>query len=482
MSVNSYHPEYALNMCKWDRIQAVIDNDAQDYLRTIDPADTSRDNCLRNQQYKESAVLVNFTALTQQGLAGLVFRKPPKVKLPKQIDYIKETATVDDRSLITFSRDVIIEIITKGRAGILVDFPRSDSDLDTMDNDLTARMTLYKAEEIINWTQSRVNGKLQLTQVVLRECVQKNGADGFSWEIVTQYRVLRLVKLDGSWVYQQKLYLQNSIEETFPRDFSGNLWNEIPFTFVGADDNTPNVGKSPLYDIAILNIAHYQNSADLEESGHVVGQPTAIMKTNYDLQQFQEANPEGVRLGCRAVYNLGAEGDAKFLQVNPNQMVEMMMRHKEVQAAFIGARLISPAGGRETAEAARMRFGSSNSQLAHLTYNTDEAIKKCLAWICKFQGVAFVGVVFKLNDRFFDEGVDPQVLMQAIMLVQEKIIPRRVVQDYIREAGMVDDLTSNDELDKEIEDEMDLLELLEPASLMQNKNNNAPIADDAEEQ
>lgn len=465
MTVNTYHPEYSLAYPKWDKIVSVIDNDAQCYLRTIDPMDRSDANVLRNRQYKDDALLVNFSALTLEGLSGLIFRKSPKVKIPKKIDYIKDTATEDDKTLISFATDVVTEVIKLGRCGILVDFPRSESDLFTMDNNLTARMSLYTADKIINWTEARVNGKLQIIQVVLKECRNVNGSDGFSWVVKEQYRVLRLERTsdeDPTPIYRQHLYIENNIETTTPTDFNGEGWQNIPFTFVGAKDNTPVVSKSPIYDIVLLNVSHYKNSADLEESGHVVGQPTAIMKTNFDVAQFNEANPEGIRLGCRAVYNLGPEGDAKFLQVNPNQLVEMMMKHKEVQAAFIGARLIAPAGGRETAEAARMRFGSSNSQLAKIGYNCSQAIAQCIKWICKFEGADEKQVSYQLNDKFFDEGVDPNILMQAMLLVEDKYIPRRVVQDYLRDTGFVDDSVSNDELDDEIEGDASLSDLLLP--------------------
>jgi hypothetical protein len=457
MSVSTVHPEYSCNLPKWNKITKVINNEASEYIRTLEPQDQSRENLLRNEIYKAEAVLVNFTSLTLEGLAGLIYRKKPQIRLPKQLEYVKEDCAEDGTSLIQFSRNMIVEMIKLGRVGALVDFPRSEGDLDVIDQNLQAKLALYESKDIINWNTARVNGKLQLTLVVLEEKRQRLQDDGFSWRLETQYRVLRLVQTSPTskkYIYKQFLYTKDNEgnpEVVTPKDFNGQPWEEIPFIFAGSEKNGSKVNKSPLLDIALLNIAHYKNSADLEESGHVVGQPTLIMKFDGDADEFAKANPDGLKLGCRGAYNVGAEGDAKFLQVNPNQLISEMMKDKIAQAALIGARLIAPAGGRETAEAARMRFGSSNSALAHLVDNADAAINQLLKWLCKFEDGNEKQVTFKLNHKFFDENIDPQVIMQAIMLVNEEIIPRSAVQDYVREVGFLDEDVTNEALDKEIE-------------------------------
>ncbi len=456
MSVSTVHPDYSTHLPKWTKITQVINNEASEYIRTLDPADYSPQNTSRNLQYKEDAVLINFTALTQQGLAGLIYRKKPIIRLPKQLEYIKDDASEDGTSLIQLSRNLVVEMITLGRVGALVDFPRNEGDLDVMQKGLHAKIALYKACDITNWNIARVNGKLQLTLVVLYEPRQRLQDDGFSWKLVQQWRVLRLVPVSpnsNNYIYKQFLYTHGSteIQEVIPTGFDGKPWDEIPFYFAGSETNTPKVDKSPLLDIALLNIAHYKNSADLEESGHVVGQPTLIMKIAMDADEFAKANPNGLKLGSRAAYNVGQDGDAKFLQVNPNQLIGEMMKDKISQASFIGARLIAPAGGRETAEAARMRFGSSNSALAHLVDNADTAINQLLKWVCRFEDGNEKSVSFKLNHKFFDENIDPQVIMQGIMLVNEEIIPKSAVQNYVREVGFLDEDVSNEDLDKEIE-------------------------------
>ncbi len=45
-----------------------------------------------------------------------------------------------------------------------------------------------------------------------------------------------------------------------------DYWDEIPFTFVGAQNNDPTIDDSPLAALVEINHGHYRNSADYEDS------------------------------------------------------------------------------------------------------------------------------------------------------------------------------------------------------------------------
>lgn len=88
------------------------------------------------------------------------------------------------------------------------------------------------------------------------------------------------------------MYKQNSdgalTEEpkTIPTDYNGKQWDYIPFTFVGAIDNTPVIESAPLLELADLNLAHYIDSADFQESVYFVGQPQFFME-NVDTAMYE---------------------------------------------------------------------------------------------------------------------------------------------------------------------------------------------------
>lgn len=130
-----------------------------------------------------------------------------------------------------------------------------------------------RADQIINWRTTKIGAEHKLSLVVISELVEEETSDGFGVDIVHQYRVLRLGngytqeiwrRSDKGWVlYQEPIIII---------DGSGQSWNEIPLTFVGSNNNDSVIDSSPLYDMAEINIAHYRNSADYEDSAYFVGQ------------------------------------------------------------------------------------------------------------------------------------------------------------------------------------------------------------------
>jgi len=444
MAIDSQHPEYAHNVAKWQLVRDVVNSEAKKYIEDIDKSDTAR--CAR---YKHDAILVNFTARTKNGLVGAVFNKDVLIELPSSVEYLKDDATGNHLSLVRLAQEEVGEVLQAGRYGLLVDYPASEEGLtaaQVANLSLKARISKYKAEDIINWHSSIINGQYVKALIVLHECHGALMEDGYTWEEVTQYRVLRMI--DG--VYTQELYTAEGdlIYQYTPRDFDGNTWEYIPFVFVGAEDNDEKVDASPLYDLAELNIGHLRNSADYEESVHVVGQPTMIIKTEMSMEQFKAANPDGVKIGSRRGLNLGINGDAKFIQADANQLADQAMLRKEQQAVMIGARLVMNAGANETAEAARIKHSGENSVLATIVHNVNDSIEQCIYWAMRFMSPSYDTdeYMFEISDDFFDVSIDPNMLMAQLQLYNAGIIAANDVRDTLRNTGTISSDRSNEDI------------------------------------
>lgn len=439
MAVNDQHPNYFKHIEKCRIVRAILDNDARHLIRTVDANDLSR-----SLQYKEDAILTNFTRLTRDGLKGLVFRKPSIISVPEDLDYLLTDATGEGFSLDQLANKCVSEVLTTGMYGLLVDYPKVDP---TQYNEEVARIKGYRCENIINVKRRHVGSKYVLSLVVLQEEVV-DGEDIFSWNPIHQYRVLFL---DDNGFYGQIVYsMEGELKEdvAYPRDANGNLWREIPFQFIGSENNDSEYDNIPLYDIAIINLGHYRNSADLEESSYICGQPFLVINPgDTSAEEFKAAN-EGVKFGSRAGLVTGNGGSASLLQANPNQLVAQMMKDKLLDAAATGARLIAPAGGRETAEAARIRYGSQNSNLYVITNNISLGIIQAIRWVAKYQNVAELeDIEFYLNDQFYDETADPNLIMQQIMLLDKGVISKDVIREYGRRTGFIDEELTNEDLD-----------------------------------
>ena len=104
------------------------------------------------------------------GFVGLIFRREPTVKLPERVSGVAgalrvfaEAVDLLGTSLYTFSKNIVSEVLTVGRAGTLVDWEG--------EGEQRGYAVRYAAEQILNWRVSRVNGRNLVTLVVLRPIV-----------------------------------------------------------------------------------------------------------------------------------------------------------------------------------------------------------------------------------------------------------------------------------------------------------------------
>jgi len=270
-------------------------------------------------------------------------------------------------------------------------------------------------------------------------------------------------------VYVQNLYDENNelvVYEgdgnIYPRKLDGSLWDEIPFIFAGSINNDETVDKAPLYDIAEINISHYRNSADYEESSFLVGQPTPALSGL--TQSWVEQNmSSGIAFGSRSAILLPEGGSAQLLQASENQMPLKGMEIKEQQMVKIGTRIIQDVSGTETAEAAKIRFAGQNSKLGSIIINVEAAFYKCFEWAMEFMG-GTQEPEFYINKEFYDATIDPQLLMAQIQLMDRGVIGKQDLRHLMRRANLIDSERTDEDLDGDVESE-DMLFTDEPEAI-----------------
>lgn len=427
-----------------------------EYLPMPDPTNQSEENLERYRQLKKRAMFLNVTGRTRTGLLGAVFRKTAEVQLPSGVQYLLENASGDGASLEQLSKEAVGECLDTGRGGFLADYPKLEGESGrprtaAESAGKQAWIHHYPALSIINWREKVIEGRKHLVLVVLHEQISEESDDGFEFEIVDQYRVLVLE--DG--VYKQRLYRDDipDGEESIPTDQTGKRFDHIPFHFYGSENNDAAVDKGPLEDIADVNILHYGNSATVEEAGFISSQPTLFMTSSITAEDFAKFNPNGVHIGSRRGINLGAQGSATMLQAKETQLALELMRDKQDQMLMIGARIVQKGGGAETAEAVRIRYSSDNSVLGTIAGNVSEALKLAILDAERFMiGLPdMTGTVFWLNQEFFDEAMDAQMILAQVQLWQQGIIAKRDLRTNLRQAGTIESDRTDDDIDDDIE-------------------------------
>lgn len=429
------------------------------YLPPPNPRDVTQDNIDRYRAYRDRANFVNFTGHTKDGFMGMVGRKEPDVELQGKIAYLKENADGAGLNLFGLINRTVSELLETGRYGLLAESPVSTGGTVNQTKDLKATIKTYPAESIINWRTSVIGYRTVLTMVVLAEQVAKISGDGFESTMVTNYRVLFIE--DG--VYKINLYDEDLKIITFkdnkdiafsnivPKKFDGSTWDIIPFVFIGSINNDPTPDKAPLYDLAEINIAHYRNSADFEESSFIVGQPTPVI-SGLTTEWAQDILKGGVVFGSRTAILLGVDQKAELLQAESNSMPVLGMELKETQMVKTGAKVISDSGKVETAEAAKIRFAGQNSKLGMIVINAQMGILKVFGWVGQYMNASDDNKLV-INTQFYDATVNPQLIMANIQMLDRGIVAKSDLRTHARKTGLISpDRTDEDIIAENLED------------------------------
>lgn len=456
MSVDSQHEDYTNSLARWRLVrdcvkgQDAIKSKKEIYLPKPNPSDTTPENNARYYQYIQRANFVNVTGRTCNSLKGAMFRKPASFDLPEQVQYMEFDANGGGLTLQQLAKLQTQNILVTGRSGMLIDYPSSVEGASLEDTiNVRASISTYPAETILNWTTEKVNGQTILTQVVLQESVNIN-IDRFNSITEKRYRVLYLER----GVYYQDVYDEshNLVQSKIrPRKANGESWKEVPFIFVGSEENNPDVDMSPLYDLAQINIGHYRNSADYEEGIFIHGQGTLFISSEQSNEAFAQANPNGILVGARSGHFLGPNGSAQLVQMEANAAAREAMIDKQEQMVSIGARLITSTAPNQTAEAARIASSSETSVLSTISDNVSSAITQALKYACEFMGANPELVKYQLNKDFFDSKIDPQLVMALIQLADRGDIAKSDIRHSLRRADFFKDGRTDDDIDDEAE-------------------------------
>ncbi|RLB66798.1 MAG: hypothetical protein DRH08_05260 [Deltaproteobacteria bacterium] len=459
MAVNSTHEDYDSNIKKWTLVRdcvagaSAVKKKGEEYLPNPDP--TAEDKSKRYQSYLLRAMFINVTSRTKRAMVGMAFRKPPsKKEIPAKTEYLVTNATGDGGSLENLGKKTVGELLAVGRFGLLSDYPVAEDNLTQAQVralNLQASIKTYKTETILDWDVTVVNGQEMLSFLKLKEDIKTRNS--FETETKTQYRMLMLV--DG--VYTVEIWDESKIitPAFTPKDSRGRTLELIPFVIAGTDSNDAEVDPAALYDIAEINIGHYRNSADYEESCFLVGQPQPVI-TGLDQNWVDSVGGE-YKYGSRNAWTLPVGASASILQVAPNMIAREGMEDKEDQMISIGAKVIDPDAKTEsTATASVINHSADVGILANIVQNSSLAIKQSIEWCGLFMGTEDA-VEYSINDDFYDKTKTAQDIMAEITLFDRKVIAKADLRNTARKAGIIELDRTDDDIDSEV-DEGDPLE------------------------
>jgi len=220
---------------------------------------------------------------------------------------------------------------------------------------------------------------------------------------VYRQRVYR--KVEGEWVLTS---------EVFPL-IGGKYFDYIPMTIFGVEGANPDVSESPISDLARLNIAHYQNSADYEWGLHFAGSPTAVFSGAFAPSLDGNDEVLEIRLGSRSgIHFQDAGGKAGYLEFTGQGLgaIKESMDTKWSIMGTLGARILSPEKKQvESAEAASIHREGESSVLSNIATIVSDELSWAMEILIRWAGVTTTGdFKIELNTEYIPTEIDAGTL------------------------------------------------------------------------
>lgn len=465
-AVATKHPDYIKNLKAWGMMDDVCEGEVRIKERgelylprpAIFGDKHNPKSSFRYREYLRRAVFYGVTGQTLTSHVGMAFGKLPDFKRPDDFEYMIKNADGAGRSIYQLSQLMTEHVLKHYRCAIYVDYPSGVKARNLAEQKalgLKPTINVLDAYKVINWDTQIVNNTEILSLVVIEESASVISDDGFSRKTKTQYRVLRLINgLYSVQLFRPRDDGEFDIDEPiFPTDFNGNPWKFIPFTFCGAVDNTPSIRKSPMIELALLNLAHYRNSADVEESAFTIGQPIFSMPDLTEAKVKEMRKQGELEIGSsRAVPH-----KIEIVQASENNLSRSVMGEKWNQMKEMGARLIESGGATKTATEADSDSAIQHSVLSLVVSNVSEALQMALQWCVKYthsneSAYSLDDLNYVISQDFNRIGFSQEKAKRLYDASLANILPREVWYSY-EQSGVMPEMTWK-EAEEKLEEQM----------------------------
>jgi hypothetical protein len=377
--IDTKHPDYSEEMWQKCRDFVIGGDRVKSQGRRYLP-ELSGQSLERYEAYKARAMFYDATSRTMQGLMGAIFRRPFECA----VEFLPLVRGV--------VRDLTRELLIAGRVSLWVD----------VDAGGKPYLTVYRAEDLVNWKVMRFRGEERLTLAVLRELVEDD-LQSLDHDRGWQYR---LVRSDGDGVRVEVYQLAQDVQgreswelvnevEMLER---GEPLEKMPLVVLSARGVETEVRPSPILGLVNANLSHYQSSADLENGRHYTGLPTAWV-AGFRIGTGGNALVVGSE---QAWVTDNPQARAGYLEFTGQGLhsLEEALRTKEHLMSVLGSRLLEGQRvGVEAAETARIRWAGESATLTSIVQSVEEGISRSLEFVNRFAGTDY-DVSVKLNDDF----------------------------------------------------------------------------------
>jgi hypothetical protein len=329
-----------------------------------------------------------------------------------------ESATPDGLTLEALHRKITEEILTTGRVALLADLPPEGGELPWI--------AFYRAESLINWSESRNFFVLEEAYRVRR---------GYSWDPKLRYRVLELVDdtyqvrvldEDGKAVAEEDdATAEQDVAEgiatsvVVPQARGGDQLGEVPLVIAGSRDLSLTPDQIPLVGVVRSSYAIYRLDADYRHQLFMSGQETLFY-----IGLAKEDVPDYV--GAGVGISLPEGGDAKYVGPSGAGIAahKTAIEDERANAAEAGSRMFAVGDKKaaESGEALRIRARAGSATLVSVAQTSAAALEKVLRYCALLVGEDPEEIIVKPNLGFLDSDMDATEANKMVELWMNKVI------------------------------------------------------------
>lgn len=417
MSLESKHPAYSQKIEEWIIVRHSYEGENKikemgvKYLpptagMRLDGMTHGKEGYSAYLAYKDRARFPNYVTQKVEKNIGVLHYKPPTIKLPPQMEYLRERATAEGESLELLLRRVNEEQLLTGRVGILADNVSIEGAAPE------PYLALYCAESVTNWNQVENDKGASLDFVVLAE-LKRNVDENFNWDTKIKYRLLKMI--DGSYHFG---VFDDNYDPTSMSQFLilGTPSPEIPFVFINTKDLSADPDRSPVIDLANQCLSLYKSDADYRQALHLQGQDTLVV-IGSRRKSIDEVEDSEIRVGTGSCIELDIGGDAKYVGISgaglpeQRQAIENDTKMAEGMAGVVN---FNSQGQKESGEALTIRVAAQTASLQQIATIGAAGLQKVLRIIAKLKGLDEQEVEVLPNTKFYIEEINGRSIVDLM--------------------------------------------------------------------
>lgn len=374
-------------------------------------------------------------------LTGKPFSKPVTIgdDVPEQIQEWLEDVDLEGRNLDAFASDLMQCALSQGLCGILVDYPVKPENVKTKADEQAINLRPYfvhiKPEQFVGWIAARVNGKWVILQLRIMECVEEPDGD-FATKEVKQIRVLQ----PGSWAtYRQN---KQKPDDWMLHEKGVTSMSYVPFIPVYGERTGFMAGKSPLIEVAHMNVEHWQSASDQRTILHVARVPILAISGIED-DKFQ------LTLGASSAIKLPLNGEMKYVEhtgkaIEAGQTDLDKLEERMRQA---GAELLVIKPGTVTATQVNSENAVGMCALQRIAAGLEDALDQGLQMMAEWAKLPEGGHV-KLYDDYGITPIAQNEMTGILAAVQSGLISKATGINELKRRGILSaEVTPEDEAD-----------------------------------